>query len=157
MEITRRDFFVKTLQGAAIIAVPAVLSEFIQSCNSNSTSPSGSSTLPVVQGTVSNRTVTVPLDASSPLAKVGGAALITSSLGPLLVDHPDAATYNVLTAICTHQGCTVNGYDTANQEFVCPCHGSRYSIAGQVVQGPAPAPLTRFTGQVSNNQLVISV
>ncbi len=157
MDITRREFFVKTLQGTAIVAVPAILAEFIESCNSSSTGPSSSSALPTIQGSVSNRTVTIPLDATSPLAKVGGAALITTSLGPLLADHPDAATYTILSAICTHQGCTVNGYDTTNHNFVCPCHGSRYSLTGQVVQGPAPAPLTQYAAQVVNGQLVISL
>lgn len=44
-----------------------------------------------------------------------------------------------LTAICTHNGCTVG---TAGPEgFLCPCHDSEYDRQGNVTMGPAKLPL----------------
>ena len=48
-----------------------------------------------------------------------------------------AATFTAIDAVCTHEGCTVNGANGAT--YVCPCHGSRYDRSGQVVAGPAKA------------------
>lgn len=41
---------------------------------------------------------------------------------------------------CTHLGCTFPWNPNDNQ-FQCPCHGSRYDPEGRVVRGPAPLPL----------------
>jgi ubiquinol-cytochrome c reductase iron-sulfur subunit len=46
----------------------------------------------------------------------------------------------VALGICTHQGCTPALQ--ASIGFVCPCHASRYDLAGRVFKaGPAPANL----------------
>ena len=47
-------------------------------------------------------------------------------------------SFRAASAVCTHLGCTVN---LAGSGFHCPCHGSVFDQAGQVVSGPAPSPL----------------
>lgn len=52
-----------------------------------------------------------------------------------------------LSARCTHLGCTLN-YDAVSRRFVCPCHGSVFTLSGKRVAGPArkdlySVPLTR--------------
>ncbi len=41
---------------------------------------------------------------------------------------------------CTHLGCTFP-WNPHDNQFQCPCHGSRYDREGRVVRGPAPLPL----------------
>jgi ubiquinol-cytochrome c reductase iron-sulfur subunit len=56
----------------------------------------------------------------------------------------------VLTAICTHLGCVPQLKREPDEQlgsdlhagFYCPCHGSRFDLAGRVVKGsPAPTNL----------------
>lgn len=53
----------------------------------------------------------------------------------------------VLSATCSHLGCTVN-WDDATGEFACPCHGGRFDADGQVSEGPPPDGLKRFQASV---------
>jgi Rieske Fe-S protein len=47
---------------------------------------------------------------------------------------------HALSARCTHMGCLV-AFNTAETSWDCPCHGSRFAIDGQVIEGPAVKPL----------------
>jgi Rieske Fe-S protein len=58
----------------------------------------------------------------------------------VVVTQPTKGDYKAFTAICTHQGCTVQS--VANNVITCPCHGSEFDAAtGAVKRGPATAPL----------------
>lgn len=41
-----------------------------------------------------------------------------------------------LSRRCPHAGCMVD-YEKETNEFVCPCHQSKFNIDGEVIQGPA--------------------
>jgi Rieske Fe-S protein len=41
-----------------------------------------------------------------------------------------------LTSVCPHRGCKLN-YNSNSQEFVCPCHASKFNLQGQCLKGPA--------------------
>ncbi|XWX61928.1 ubiquinol-cytochrome c reductase iron-sulfur subunit [Desulfitobacterium sp. AusDCA] len=45
-------------------------------------------------------------------------------------------------ASCTHLGCEVS-FDLQQDQWICPCHGSRYNREGQPIQGPAVTSLAR--------------
>lgn len=45
-----------------------------------------------------------------------------------------------LSAVCTHLGCITRFLSDQNI-IACPCHGSRFDLEGNVVEGPAPRPL----------------
>jgi Rieske Fe-S protein len=45
------------------------------------------------------------------------------------------------TSTCTHKNCAVK---LKNDQIVCPCHGSRYSIEGTSIKGPAKGSLYRY-------------
>jgi nitrite reductase/ring-hydroxylating ferredoxin subunit len=48
----------------------------------------------------------------------------------------EAGTLHQVKAACTHMGCDVR-WNTAETTWDCPCHGSRFSYDGAVIQGPA--------------------
>ncbi len=53
---------------------------------------------------------------------------------------------------CTHLACAYH-WEAAADKFVCPCHGSEFSIEGKVLAGPAPRPLDRYVTKIENNRL----
>lgn len=47
------------------------------------------------------------------------------------------------SASCTHMGCVVH-WNSLEQCWDCPCHGSQFAPDGSVLHGPAVAPLARI-------------
>ena len=60
-----------------------------------------------VTGVVSGRVVTVAIG-SGPLATVGGMAIAQTGIGNYLITRTAASSATVLSATCTHEGCTVS-------------------------------------------------
>ena len=50
---------------------------------------------------------------------------------------------HAVSPICTHLRCVV-AFDGAAEEWVCPCHGSRFALDGALLRGPARTPLERI-------------
>ncbi|GAB4365466.1 MAG: cytochrome b6-f complex iron-sulfur subunit [Elainellaceae cyanobacterium] len=76
--------------------------------------------------------------------------------GPALIIR-DPANPQAVVAVnptCTHAGCTV-AWQADQQAFACPCHGSRFAADGQVLQGPATAPLAVYETQLEGDQILI--
>jgi menaquinol-cytochrome c reductase iron-sulfur subunit len=85
----------------------------------------------------------------------------------------DRNTFHVISAVCTHLGCTVKmqrlsqtrkvtaaGREFEEQvEFLCPCHGSKYRGDGTNYAGPAPRPLAYYKLEISpdDGQLVVDM
>ncbi len=71
----------------------------------------------------------------------------------LYVAHTPSG-FVAMSAECTHLGCMTR-YLADEGRIVCPCHGSAFDADGVVAEGPAPAPLQRFTLTLESGQLVV--
>ncbi len=61
--------------------------------------------------------------------------------GPASVGYPPINLGFVLfSPICPHLGCRYN-WDGPSNKFLCPCHGSVYTLLGEHIAGPAPRGL----------------
>ncbi len=146
---TRRAFS-RTLGGAFCGGLAASI---FSDCGGPS-APSETPTLPIVNGSEFHGVITVAIDAGSPLAPVGGVALLQTSLGLFLVAHTGVNAFTTLDAMCTHANCVITTY--VNHVFMCPCHGATFDTNGRVVSGPAPTSLPRYPSTYTNGVLTIT-
>ena len=93
--------------------------------------------------------------ANAPLANAGGALLVDALGDTIMLIRTSASDVVALSALCTHQGCSMD-FDSSRSLVTCPCHGSEFSEAGAVVQGPATRPLKVYTATLANQMLTIT-
>jgi nitrite reductase/ring-hydroxylating ferredoxin subunit len=65
------------------------------------------------------------------------------------------ATLTALAARCPHLGCRIGR--VAGDELVCPCHGSRFNLAGKLVTGPAAKDLPVLAVEPAHEQGKVDV
>jgi glycine/D-amino acid oxidase-like deaminating enzyme/nitrite reductase/ring-hydroxylating ferredoxin subunit len=75
---------------------------------------------------------------------VGEGRIVRGDDGEMAVYHAPDGSYHAVSPVCTHMGCKVN-WNPAERSWDCPCHGSRFSVDGDVLDGPAQKPLERKT------------
>jgi Rieske Fe-S protein len=59
-----------------------------------------------------------------------------------------------MTAVCTHEGCTVN-FAPATHDFECPCHQSTFDFNGKVTNLPATMPLVHYACSLDSHGNII--
>jgi glycine/D-amino acid oxidase-like deaminating enzyme/nitrite reductase/ring-hydroxylating ferredoxin subunit len=72
--------------------------------------------------------------------KPGAGAIISRGLSKVAAYRDPTGELCELSAVCPHLGCIVN-WNSAENTWDCPCHGSRYEARGKVIQGPANSDL----------------
>lgn len=70
----------------------------------------------------------------------GIGAIVRSGARLLAVYRDEDGALIARSAICTHVGCIVR-WNANESSWDCPCHGSRFDVQGNVLNGPARAPL----------------
>ncbi|GGR59895.1 Rieske (2Fe-2S) protein [Streptomyces roseolus] len=93
-----------------------------------------------------------PLASTSEIPVGGGTVFADREV---VVTQPEEGEFKAFSAICTHQGCTVN--KVADGTIDCPCHGSKFGITdGAVTAGPATRPLPAEKITVSGETITLA-
>lgn len=132
--VGRRDFLAGAGWGALLVALGSALAAVTRFLEPRVVTPAPS-----------------PVEAGSPQEYAEGSLTFVEGARAYL--GRDAGGFYAIVATCTHLGCTPR---LEEGEFICPCHGSRFTSAGDVIVGPAKRPLERaFVSQASNGRLVV--
>lgn len=71
---------------------------------------------------------------------------------PIYLHRAASGGWVALLASCTHRGCQP---EPLADRLVCPCHGSEFSLTGDVIEGPADEPLRRFDVVEAEGRLTV--
>lgn len=103
--------------------------------------------------------VKIDLDSFPALKEIGGMQVLDLPLfSKLSAVRISENTFKVIELVCTHAGCEVNIFHS-DKTWECPCHGSRFTPAGCVINGPATKPLEELESEylAHTNQLKIKL
>lgn len=73
----------------------------------------------------------------------GSGAILRRGLSKVAVYRDTAGKLHELSAVCPHLGCIV-AWNEVEKSWDCPCHGSRFSKEGKVINGPAISDLPKI-------------
>jgi len=82
--------------------------------------------------------IIIKLSENRSLSKPGGSLRVSDEI---MLIRKSETEFIAVNTICTHKGCDV---ELEGNKFVCPCHGSEYTIEGKVIEGPAKKDLTVY-------------
>src|SRR3954467_4354186 len=80
---------------------------------------------------------------AAPLKPNTGAIFPFGSKPAIVVRSADGSL-SAFSAVCSHLECTVQ-FKTDTSQIWCACHNGLYDLAGNVVSGPPPRGLEKFT------------
>ena len=64
---------------------------------------------------------------------------LPNNAGVLYITRTGAKTFTAVSAKCTHRGCEV-GWQAADKQLVCPCHGAVFGSSGKNIHGTRRSP-----------------
>ena len=74
--------------------------------------------------------------------KNGEGGILRDGLSKYAVYRDEDGNLIKRSAVCTHMGCIVQ-FNSTEKTWDCPCHGSRFSVDGEVINSPAISPLAK--------------
>lgn len=72
-----------------------------------------------------------------------------------IIAYQSGKNLHFYSSDCPHLGCQINRFD--KEQLVCPCHGSRFSLEGNVLEGPATQNLSKlnYTKDSANQRYIV--
>lgn len=64
-------------------------------------------------------------------------------------------TAKVFSSTCPHLGCRINRSE--GDQLVCPCHGSRFNLHGELLHGPATRALQPLSFELDRAESVLRI
>jgi nitrite reductase/ring-hydroxylating ferredoxin subunit len=74
--------------------------------------------------------------------KTGEGRIVRSGTNKIAACRDKEGELHLMSASCTHLGCVVH-WNSLEQCWDCPCHGSQFAPDGSALNGPAVAPLAK--------------
>ena len=71
---------------------------------------------------------------------------------PVYVVKTEKGELGILSAVCTHLGCSVP-WNERKGEFVCPCHNASFGQDGNLQGGPAPRSMDQLESRIDGGVL----
>ncbi|MFI5149277.1 MAG: ubiquinol-cytochrome c reductase iron-sulfur subunit [Bacteroidia bacterium] len=134
-KMERKEFL--ALVGTSIAAI--TIGSCISGCQKQSSTPAAATV---------NFNLNLSDPANSALASPGG---YLYSQG-VIIARTQAGAYLAVSQACTHAGASVV-YQSSQNAFYCPSHGSSFNSSGAVTGGPAGSPLKVYNTQLSGTTL----
>jgi len=109
------------------------------------------------------QTFAYPMDPATRIVRNGSRLnqILLVRLGPdqLKNDTRLRSVENIVaySAVCSHTGCDVTGWDDESHRFKCPCHDSQFDPAdgARVIGGPAPWQLASLPLKLVDGKLAV--
>lgn len=96
---------------------------------------------------------TVKISEVPELQEIGKTALVDAgTLRPIAITHIAEGDFIVTGTECNHQHC---GVTRSGDGWRCPCHGSTFTLEGDLLGGPATAGLTVYDWTLDGDLLTI--
>jgi len=150
----KRKEFIRNLiaNGSLAVAFPTLI---LNSCGKGSTEDLSDANGNVNNPPVKKEPIKIDLSDAKYGALLSTNGFIILSSDNIIVINKGEEQFIALSSRCTHQGCTIS-FDPEMNQLPCPCHGSIFSTGGEVLSGPADAPLHKFSISREGNILTIS-
>ena len=142
----RKDFIEQVGMGGAALLVMGCFGSCTKSEGGGGTTPNPNPNKPV------DFTINISNSPFNVLQNNGGFYVDTAN--NVIIARTTSGMLIAVSSLCTHQSVTLE-FQGNNNRFYCPGHGSNFSTAGTVLNGPAAAPLKVFKTALSASLLRI--
>lgn len=121
----------------------------LASCSKGGSDSPGGGNPPTPRG------VNFNVDLANEIKNVGESVTKNGVIVVRLATGTAPASFTAVQVACTHQGTAIN-FNTPQGNFVCPNHGSQFTTAGVVLNGPATANLKKYNLAISGNTMTVT-
>lgn len=101
--------------------------------------------------------MTEPFETIEAAAELGEGQMLRTTVGEIdLVVANTGEGFAAFQALCTHQRCGLDEGELEGATVECACHGARFDVkTGEVLRGPAIAPLEVYAVRVEDGQIQV--